>query len=48
MDPHGSLLDRIDGPEDLRHLSHPELDTLAREIRERIIAVVSANGGHLA
>jgi len=48
MDTHGSLLDRIDGPEDLAGLSRRELVTLAREIRERIISVVSANGGHLA
>jgi 1-deoxy-D-xylulose-5-phosphate synthase len=48
MEPHGSQLDRIDGPEDLQGFSHRELTVLAREIRERIISVVSANGGHLA
>ena len=42
------LLERIDSPEDLRKLDIPELVRLARELRERIIAVVSKNGGHLA
>ncbi len=43
-----SLLARIAGPDDLRHLSLAELEELAREIREEIVAVVSRNGGHLA
>jgi 1-deoxy-D-xylulose-5-phosphate synthase len=41
-------LDRIESPEDLKDLSIAELEALAREIRERLITVVSVNGGHLA
>jgi 1-deoxy-D-xylulose-5-phosphate synthase len=43
-----ALLDSIDSPEDLKKLSLPELKVLAAEIRERIIAVVRRNGGHLS
>ncbi|HID11143.1 MAG TPA: 1-deoxy-D-xylulose-5-phosphate synthase [Candidatus Latescibacteria bacterium] len=43
-----ALLDSIDGPEDLKKLTVPELEQLAGEIRERIISVVSRTGGHLA
>lgn len=43
-----SLLQGIHGPEDLRVLQPAELPALAKEIRERIINVVSENGGHLA
>lgn len=42
------LLDRIQGPEDLQKLSTAELEALAAELRQRIIEVVSKNGGHLA
>lgn len=42
------LLDRINNPEDLKMLSPEELPILAREIREKIIEVVSKNGGHLS
>lgn len=42
------FLDQIRGPDDLRALSHPQLETLSQEIRERIIQVVARNGGHLA
>ncbi len=42
------VLDRINGPQDLKRLSYPELDTLAEEVRETIIRVVSRNGGHMA
>ncbi len=42
------LLERIDGPEDLRAMSPDDLATLAAEIRHRIVDVVSRNGGHLA
>jgi len=42
------LLDGIDSPQDLKGLTQPELAQLASEIREEIVAVVSANGGHLA
>jgi 1-deoxy-D-xylulose-5-phosphate synthase len=41
-----SLLERIDGPEDLRGLSEEELTTLAREVREHIIETVGEIGGH--
>ncbi|MCB9852426.1 MAG: 1-deoxy-D-xylulose-5-phosphate synthase [Phycisphaerales bacterium] len=44
----GLILPRIKSPADLRELSIEELDSLASEIRERIIGVVSAQGGHLA
>jgi 1-deoxy-D-xylulose-5-phosphate synthase len=40
------LLDRIDGPEDLRELSDEELQRLAQEIRELIIDVIGEIGGH--
>jgi 1-deoxy-D-xylulose-5-phosphate synthase len=43
-----ALLDSIDSPEDLRKLSLAELKLLAAEIRERIVAVVGRNGGHLS
>ncbi len=42
------ILDRIDKPGDLKNLTYPELTQLASEIREELVAVVSANGGHLA
>ncbi len=43
-----SLLDRIDSPNNLKQLTLPELKQLAVEIRRELVAVVSANGGHLA
>ncbi len=42
------LLDRIDSPSDLKPLSIAELETLAFELREEIVRVVSRTGGHLA
>jgi len=42
------LLDSIDAPTDVRKLSVAQLDLLAQEMRERIFAAVSKNGGHLA
>lgn len=42
------LLDGIDSPSDLKRLTMEELQRLAVEIRERIIAIASVNGGHLA
>ena len=42
------LLDGIDSPADLSRLTPDELKQLAQEIREELVAVVSANGGHLA
>jgi 1-deoxy-D-xylulose-5-phosphate synthase len=41
-------LDRIDSPQDLKEIPVEKLDELAVEIREKIITVVSKNGGHLA
>jgi 1-deoxy-D-xylulose-5-phosphate synthase len=43
-----SVLARIHSPADLKDLSPQELDVLARELRERMVDVVSRNGGHLA
>jgi 1-deoxy-D-xylulose-5-phosphate synthase len=40
------LLDRIDGPEDLKDLSDDELQQLAQEVRETIIDTVGEIGGH--
>jgi len=42
------LLDKIDSPADLKVLTQEGLAQLASEIREKLVAVVSANGGHLA
>ncbi|MGH7656965.1 MAG: 1-deoxy-D-xylulose-5-phosphate synthase N-terminal domain-containing protein, partial [Gemmatimonadales bacterium] len=42
-----SLLDNIDGPEDLKELSREELKQLAGEIRERLIECCSITGGHI-
>jgi 1-deoxy-D-xylulose-5-phosphate synthase len=44
--PAARLLDRIDGPEDLRGLSEQELATLAQEVRKHIIDTVGEIGGH--
>jgi len=41
-----SLLETIDGPEDLRGLSEQELAQLAQEVREHIIDTVGEIGGH--
>ncbi len=42
------ILDRIISPHQLRRLNEEELAQLAKEIREKIIEVVSRQGGHLA
>jgi 1-deoxy-D-xylulose-5-phosphate synthase len=42
------LLDKIEGPQDLKKLGLEELPQLASEIRELIIETVSEMGGHLA
>ncbi|HOA32346.1 MAG TPA: 1-deoxy-D-xylulose-5-phosphate synthase N-terminal domain-containing protein, partial [Clostridia bacterium] len=44
----GSLLDKLNLPEDLPKLDIETLDELAEEIRQRLVDVVSKNGGHLA
>lgn len=41
------LLSTLTQPQDLRKFSFPELETLAAEIRQRIIQVTSLNGGHI-
>jgi 1-deoxy-D-xylulose-5-phosphate synthase len=47
--PHSSpLLHRIDSPRDLKRLKRAQLPELAKEIRQTIVDVVSACGGHLA
>ena len=42
------LLDKIDSPTDLKQLTLSELKQLAAEIRQELVATVTANGGHLA
>jgi len=42
------VLEQVDGPAAVRALTVCELDQLAQELREKIIATVSRNGGHLA
>lgn len=42
------LLKSIHAPEDFKRLTRDQLPDLARQIRQRIIQVVSENGGHLA
>ncbi len=42
-----SLLERIEGPRDLKDLSADELPRLAAEIRDYLIRIVTKNGGHL-
>ena len=45
--PHTPLLDRIEGPENLRQLDSRDLSRLGAEIRQVIVATVNRNGGHL-
>jgi 1-deoxy-D-xylulose-5-phosphate synthase len=42
------VLERINSPEDVKKLTKTELETLAVEIRQKIVDVVSQKGGHLA
>lgn len=42
------LLPNLHSPEELRALSHPELENLAEELRQEIIQTVAVTGGHLA
>ncbi len=42
------ILERINGVKDLRKCTIGELDTLAAEVREFILEVISRTGGHLA
>ncbi len=41
------FLPRINGPEDVKALREDDLATLAEEVREELIAVLSKTGGHL-
>jgi 1-deoxy-D-xylulose-5-phosphate synthase len=41
-------LDQVNSPEDLKKIPIENLKELAEEIREKIVTVVSKNGGHLA
>lgn len=41
-------LEEIHSPEEIKGLTYEQLGALAQEIRERIVDVVSKNGGHLA
>jgi 1-deoxy-D-xylulose-5-phosphate synthase len=43
-----AILDTIHSPADLKRLDRSVLSDLAEEIRQRIVHVVSTNGGHLA
>ncbi len=43
-----SLLDSIDSPADLRQLEEKTLQSLAEELRQFLIEVISGTGGHLA
>ncbi|HDR15425.1 MAG TPA: 1-deoxy-D-xylulose-5-phosphate synthase [Desulfobacteraceae bacterium] len=43
-----TILETVNHPKDLNELSLEELEQLVREIREKIIDVVSKTGGHLA
>lgn len=45
--PHLSLLNGIDGPEDLRTLDLAQLPQLCQELREFLVDAVSKTGGHL-
>ena len=42
-----SLLERIDGPDDLRSLRPDQMPALAQEIRTFLVEEVSRTGGHL-
>lgn len=43
-----ALLEIIEHPQQLHHMSRPELALLCEELREEIIGVVEETGGHLA
>lgn len=42
-----SVLEKIQSPADLKTLDREELESLAVELRERVIEVTSINGGHI-
>ena len=43
-----AILDKVNGPADLKNLSHAELEQLAQDVRDLILKSVSQTGGHLA
>lgn len=43
-----TLLSRIESPVQLKELNFDQMQTLAQEVREKIISTVARNGGHLA
>jgi 1-deoxy-D-xylulose-5-phosphate synthase len=43
----GKLLDNIESPADVKHLTVAQLELLAGEIREELILVLAKTGGHL-
>ena len=43
-----SILEKAKLPQDLKKMSLQELETLSEEIRQKVLDVVSRNGGHLA
>ncbi|MEM8581180.1 MAG: 1-deoxy-D-xylulose-5-phosphate synthase N-terminal domain-containing protein, partial [Pseudomonadota bacterium] len=45
--PHTPVLDRVQTPADMKHLSDRELMALARDLRAETISAVSETGGHL-
>ena len=47
IQPTQPILPRLTGPADLRHLTEAELEQLAAEVRQTIIATVATTGGHL-
>ncbi len=47
MSPMGSILDTIHSPADIKQLTIPQLETLAGEIRVRLVQTLSKTGGHL-
>ncbi len=42
------ILDRVNSPKDIKALSIEELQVLAQELREKVLEVVSVNGGHVS
>ena len=44
---HQILLSRVNSPADLKGMTDSELDTLAKELRNDVIEIVSQTGGHL-
>lgn len=43
-----SVLDKIESPSDIKKLNIEDLKILSDEIREKIVSVISKNGGHLS